>query len=95
MAPKNELLGVTVSFALEGVDRKRFLSHVGTHPSTYKDWAIETTGKEDKMFSPYLSVSFQMAKEAAEIPEGIEIAGTWSRNTGIEKNHRQIQPDGK
>ncbi|MBW1866078.1 MAG: FAD-dependent oxidoreductase [Deltaproteobacteria bacterium] len=69
MAPKNELLGVTVSFALEGVDRKRFLSHVGTHPSTYKDWAIETTGKEDKMFSPYLSVPF----------EGIEIAGTWSR----------------
>ncbi|RLC03739.1 MAG: pyridine nucleotide-disulfide oxidoreductase [Deltaproteobacteria bacterium] len=79
MAPKDELLGVTVSFSLKGVDRKRFLSHVGTHPSTYKDWALKTTGKEDKMFSPYLSAPFQMAKEAGEIPEGVKISGTWSR----------------
>lgn len=79
MAPKDDLLGVTVSFALNGVDRKRFLAHVKSHPSTYRDWASETTGKEDTLFSPYLSVPFQMAKEAGEIPEGVEIAGTWSR----------------
>ena len=79
MAPKNDLLGVTVSFALNGVDRERFLAHVKSHPSTYKDWAIETTGKEDTLFSPYLSVPFQMAKKAGDIPEGVEIAGTWSR----------------
>ena len=78
-APKDELLGVTVSFALNGVDRDRFLSHVKSRPSTYKDWAKETTGKEDTLFSPYLSVPFQMAREAGEIPEGVEIAGTWSR----------------
>jgi len=81
MAPKNELLGVTVTFSLKGVDRERFLAYVKNHPSTYKDWAIETTGKEDSMFSPYLSVPFQMAKDAGEIPQDVKIAGTWSRIT--------------
>jgi len=52
MAPKDELLGVTVSFSLKGVGRNRFLSHVRSNPSTYEDWAVETTGKEDKLFSP-------------------------------------------
>ena len=79
MAPKNELMGVTVSFSLSGVDRKRFLSHVKSNPSTIADWAAETTGKEDKMFSPYLSEPFQKAKENGEIPEYMDIAGTWSR----------------
>lgn len=79
MALKNELLGVTVSFSLKGVDRERFLAHVKFNPCTYKHWAFETTGKEDKMFSPYLSVPFQLAKAAGEIPEDVEIAGTWSR----------------
>ena len=79
MAPKDELLGVTVSFSLTGVDRERFMSYVKSNPSTYKDWAEETTGKEDKMFSPYLKAPFQLAKEAGEIPEDVDIAGTWSR----------------
>ncbi len=79
MAPKNELLGVTVSFSLSGVDRERFLAHVKSSPATYKDWATETTGKEDNMFSPYLSVPFQQAREAGEIPDHVDIAGTWSR----------------
>ena len=81
MAPKNELLGVTVTFSLKGVDRERFLAYVKSHPTTYKDWAIETSGKEDTMFSPYLSAPFQLAKEAGEIPQDVEIAGTWSRIT--------------
>jgi hypothetical protein len=79
MAPRNELLGVTVSFSLTGVDRERFLAYVKSHPSTYKNWALETTGKEDDLFSPYLSAPFQMAKAAGEIPGNVEIAGTWSR----------------
>ena len=78
-APKNELLGVTVTFALSGVDRKRFLSHVKTNPSTYKDWGVETSGKEDNMFSPYLNAPCQLAKKAGEIPGDVAIAGTWSR----------------
>ena len=79
MAPKNELLGVTVSFSMTGVDRERFLASVELNPTTYKDWATETTGKEDEMFSPYLSVPFQRARENGEIPEYMNIAGTWSR----------------
>ena len=81
IAPKNELLGVTVTFSLTGVDRKRFLSHVKMNPSTYKDWGVETSGKEDNMFSPYLKAPFLLAKEAGEIPGDLEIAGTWSRIT--------------
>lgn len=79
MAPKNELMGVTVSFSVSGVDRERFLAHVKSSPSTYKDWATETAGKEDRMFSPYLALPFQQAKAAGEIPGDVEIAGTWSR----------------
>jgi hypothetical protein len=79
MAPRNERLGVTVSFSLTGVDRERFLAYVKSHPSTYKNWALETTGKEDDLFSPYLSAPFQMAKAAGEIPGNVDIAGTWSR----------------
>jgi ribulose 1,5-bisphosphate synthetase/thiazole synthase len=82
MAPKNERLGVTVSFSLNGVDRERFLAYVNTNPATIKDWGVETTGKEDAMFSPYLSEPFQRAKAAGDIPEGVEIAGTWSRLSG-------------
>jgi FAD dependent oxidoreductase len=79
MSPKDERLGVTVSFSLKGVDRERFRAYVKTHPSTYKDWGVETAGKEDDMFSPYLSAPFQLAKDAGEIPEDVDIAGTWSR----------------
>ncbi len=79
MAPKNERMGVTVTFSVRGVNRRRFLDHVKSAPSTYKDWAEDTAGKEDDMFSPYLSAPFKRAKEAGEIPEEVEIAGTWSR----------------
>ena len=51
------------------------------NPSTYKDWGVETSGKEDTMFSPYLKVPFLLAKEAGEIPGDLEFAGTWSRIT--------------
>jgi hypothetical protein len=72
-------MGVTMTFSLKGVDRERFLAYVQAHPTTYKDWAIETSGKEDTLFSPYLSVPFQLAKDAGEIPANVEIAGTWGR----------------
>jgi hypothetical protein len=79
MAPRNERLGVTVSFSLNGVDRERFLAYVQSNPCTYGDWALETTGQEDNLFSPYLCEPFQRAKDAGEIPENVDITGTWSR----------------
>lgn len=78
-AAKADLMGVSVGFSLNGVDRDRFLDYVKAHPSHYKDWASETAGKEDDLFSPYLAAPFQQAKEAGEIPEDVQIAGTWSR----------------
>jgi hypothetical protein len=77
-APLSDRMGVTVSFACSGVDKKRFLEYVDANPGSYKQWAVETTGKEDNMFSPYIAEPFQKAQKAGEIPADIEIAGTWS-----------------
>ncbi|MEE4261190.1 MAG: FAD-dependent oxidoreductase [Desulfobacteraceae bacterium] len=77
-APIADRLGVTVSFACSGVDKKRFMEYVAANPGSYRQWAAKTTGKEDNMFSPYIAEPFQKAKEAGEIPAEIEIAGTWS-----------------
>ena len=79
MSPKNERLGVTVTFSLSGVDRGRFLDYVEANPNTIQDWGVATTGKEDGMFSPYLAEPFQRAQAAGEIPQDVKIAGTWSR----------------
>jgi hypothetical protein len=78
LAPLAERMGVTVSFSCSGIDKKRFMEYVDANPGSYKQWAAETTGKEDNMFSPYIAAPFQKAQAAGEIPENIEIAGTWS-----------------
>ncbi len=53
-------------------------------PQTYRDWAgnaewdIETTGKEDELFSPFLRKPFKQAVAAGLIPANlITLAGTW------------------
>ena len=79
MAPVTNRLGVTVSFCLSGVDRRRFLAYVRDHPTTIRDWGVTTAGKEDDLFSPYLAEPFRRAQAAGEIPESVAIAGTWSR----------------
>jgi hypothetical protein len=86
MAPAGERMGVTVMFSCAGVDRRRFLDYVaGQHP-TYGDWRsrwqVETTGKEDALFSPYLQEPFDRAREAGVIPDDVKgIGGTWGRLT--------------
>jgi hypothetical protein len=60
--PLSDRLGVTVTFACSGVDKKRFMEYVKAHPGSYKQWADETTGKEDNMFSPYIAEPFQKAR---------------------------------
>ena len=53
--PVGEMMGVTVMFSCSGVDKRRFLDYVAASNPTYGDWgrcwAIETTGKEDDLFS--------------------------------------------
>jgi len=81
MDPKEKLQGLTVSFGCSGVDRQKFLEYVREHPSSLKDWAKETTGKEDDLFSPYLSEPFEKAREAGEIPKNVLKGGYWSSLT--------------
>jgi len=84
--PKDQMMGVTVGFACAGVDKDRFLEYVRERHPTYgdwgRDWAIETTGKEDSLFSPYLEAPFNLARRDGLIPPGLKsIGGTWSSLT--------------
>ena len=81
--PKEEMLSVTVMFSASGVDKGKFLNFVKENPTKYKDWGknwdMETTGKEDELFSPYLEEPFDKARAAGIIPAGMKsIGGTWS-----------------
>jgi hypothetical protein len=71
-------------FSMTGVNKGRFLEAVKADPQTYRDWAgnaewdIETTGKEDELFSPFLRKPFKQAVAAGLIPANlITLAGTW------------------
>jgi len=81
--PKEEMMAASVMFSMTGVDKRRFIEQIKADPQTYKDWeggewTIETSGKEDQMFSPFLRKPFQRAIEAGMIPENLQtICGTW------------------
>ena len=84
LAPREQLMAASVMFHLAGVDKRAFLEGVRADPQTYKDWAgngewdIETTGKEDDLFSPFLHKPFQRAVDAGIIPAHLStLAGTW------------------
>ncbi len=56
----------SVMFHLSGVDKQAFLSGIRAGPATYADWsagewAVETSGKEDGLFSPFLRKPFAQA----------------------------------
>ena len=54
---------------------------IATGPAT-REWDIETTGKEDELFSPFLRKPFKQAVEAGLIPPNlITLAGTWGTVT--------------
>ncbi|MWD27879.1 FAD-dependent oxidoreductase [Aquicoccus sp. SCR17] len=81
--PVEEMQAASVMFHLAGVDKRAFMEGVKADPQTYGDWStgeweIETSGKEDKMFSPYLGKPFEQAVRDGLIPKTINtIAGTW------------------
>jgi hypothetical protein len=82
--PKEEMMAVSVMFSMSGVDKRRFLDAVKADPQTYKDWEgngewnIETSGKEDTLFSPFLRKPFKQALAAGLLPPNLStIAGTW------------------
>ena len=82
--PKEEMMATSVMFSMSGVDKARFLDAVKADPQTYKDWEgngewnIETSGKEDALFSPFLRKPFKQALAAGLLPPNLStIAGTW------------------
>lgn len=86
--PREEMLSASVMFSMTGVNKRKFLDAVKADPQTYRDWAgnaewdIETTGKEDELFSPFLRKPFKQAVEAGLIPRDLTtLAGTWGTVT--------------
>ena len=81
--PKEDMMAASVMFSMTGVDKKKFIEHIKADPQTYKDWeskewSVETSGKEDNMFSPFLRKPFDKAREDGLIPANLDtIAGTW------------------
>lgn len=81
--PTEHMMAASVMFHLTGIDKQAFLAGVAADPQTYKDWegggwTIETTGKEDKMFSPFLRKPFSKAIDAGLIPADLTtLGGTW------------------
>ena len=82
--PKEQLMAASVMFSMAGVNKRRFLEHVKADPQTYAawrgngEWNIETSGKEDELFSPFLRKPFKQAVAAGVIPANLNtIAGTW------------------
>ncbi len=86
--PREQMMAASVMFSMAGVNKRRFLEQVKADPQTYRDWAgsgewhIETGGKEDDMFSPFLRKPFKRAAESGVIPRNLStIAGTWGSVT--------------
>jgi ribulose 1,5-bisphosphate synthetase/thiazole synthase len=82
--PKEEMMSASVMFSMTGVNKQRFIDAVKADPQTYKDWTgngewnIETSGKEDDLFSPFLRKPFKQAVAAGLIPPTLAtLAGTW------------------
>ncbi|MEL7452274.1 MAG: FAD-dependent oxidoreductase [Pseudomonadota bacterium] len=81
--PVEEMQAASVMFHIAGVDKQKFIEGVKADPQTYSDWSngewqVETSGKEDDMYSPYLGKPFDHARREGLIPADMTtIAGTW------------------
>ncbi len=81
--PREQMQAASVMFHLAGVDKRAFMAGVRADPQTYGDWSsgdwqIETSGKEDAMFSPFLGKPFAQAIRDGVLPAHLNtIAGTW------------------
>lgn len=81
--PREEMQAASVIFHLAGVDKGAFLDGVRADPQTYGDWSagewtVQTSGKEDALFSPFLRKPFARAIDEGVIPADLTtIAGTW------------------
>jgi flavin-dependent dehydrogenase len=85
--PVEEMQAASVMFHLSGVDKQAFLSGIRADPATYADWSagewtVDTSGKEDELFSPFLRKPFAQAiRDGVIRAELTTLAGTWGRST--------------
>ena len=86
--PREQMMATSVMFSMSGVNKARFIEAVKADPQTYADWGgngewdIETDGKEDALFSPFLRKPFRKAVEAGLLPATLStLAGTWGTVT--------------
>lgn len=84
LTPREEMMAASVMFHMSGVDKRAFVEGIKADPQMYKDWAgngewdIETSGKEDDMFSPFLRKPFEQAIADGLIPPHLStLAGSW------------------
>ncbi len=77
------MIGASAIFSMSEVNKRRFIESVKSDPQTHSDWTygqwnIETSGKEDDLFSPFLKKRFDLARKAGLIPDDLNtITGTW------------------
>jgi len=84
LTPREQMMAASVMFHLAGVDKQAFMEGIRDDPQSYGDWRgngewdIETSGKEDAMFSPFLRNPFAKAIADGVIPASLStLAGTW------------------
>ena len=77
-SPKNELMEVTTNFSCTDVNLRSLMIDSLLHTGKMKDWAYETSGKEDEMASTALVKPFKKAKQAGEIPQDWFVESYWS-----------------
>ena len=83
VTPVEEMQAASVMFHLSGVDKRAFLAGVRADPQTYAhwstgEWAVQTSGAEDEMFSPFLRKPFERAIRDGVMPADLTtIGGTW------------------
>lgn len=81
--PVEDMQAASVMFHIAGVDKPRFIEGVRADPQTYADWSsgewqVETSGKEDAMYSPFLGKPFAAAIRDGLLPADLTtIGGTW------------------
>ncbi|WP_027244270.1 FAD-dependent oxidoreductase [Leisingera daeponensis] len=81
--PVERMQAASVMFHIAGVDKQAFMEGVKADPQTYANWStgewqVETSGKEDDMFSPFLAKPFAQAIRDGVIPAHLNtIGGTW------------------
>ncbi len=82
--PKNELMEVAMNFGCSGVDVHRFIRHTAREDLRYiRDWAKETSGKEDNELTAHMVEPFNKAKEAGEIPADVPMQSYWTTVTPL------------